>query len=150
MTAPPVLNAPIAHAAARGLVGAMAMSGMRKLTGGLGLLDESPPDAIAEEHADHFLARLPINRDVAVEVAHWTYGAVGGALFGALPRAVRRHAWSGPAYGVASWLVYEAAIAPVLGLTARRQTTITGRLALAADHVLYGTVVGRSPATERS
>ena len=150
MTIARVVDAPIAHAAARGLVGAMAMSGMRKITGGLGLLDESPPEAIAEKHADHLLARMPINRDVAVEAAHWTYGAVGGVLFGALPRAVRRHAWSGPAYGVASWLVYEAAIAPVLGLTARKQTTVTGRLALAADHLLYGTVVGRSPARERS
>ena len=143
-------SAPIGHAAARGIVGAMAMSGMRKLTGGLGLLDESPPDAIAERHADHFLSRLRIDRDVALEVAHWAYGAVGGALFGALPAALRRHAWSGPAFGVASWLLYEAAIAPLLGLTATRQRTVAGRIALAADHVLYGAVVGRSPAAKRS
>ncbi len=149
MTAPPVLHAPIAHAAVRGVVGAMAMSGMRKLTGGLGLLDEVPPDAIAQEHADHFLARLRFDRDVAVEAAHWTYGAVGGALFGALPSAFRRHVWSGPVYGVASWLLYEAAIAPLLGVTAAKQKTLAGRLALAADHVLYGTVVGRSPAPEQ-
>lgn len=144
-----IRTTPAAHAAARGVVAAMAMTAMRKVTGGLGLLDESPPDAIAERHADHLLARLNVERDVAVEVGHWTYGAVGGALFGSLPRAVRRNRWSGPAYGVATWLFYEAAVAPLLGLARTHQKTLVGRLALVADHVLYGTVVGRSPVGER-
>ena len=143
-----LLKSPAAQAAARGIVAAMAMSGMRKVTGGLGLLDESPPDAIADRHADHLLARLNVDRDVAVELGHWTYGAAGGAFFGVLPRALRRHGWSGPIYGLASWLFYEAAVAPLLGLAQTNQKTVVGRLALAADHVLYGTVVGRSPVTE--
>jgi hypothetical protein len=140
---------PAAQGAARGVVAAMAMTGMRKVTGRLGLLDESPPDAIAERHADHLLGRLNVDRDVAVELGHWTYGAVGGALFGALPRAVRRNRWSGPTYGVVSWLFYEAVIAPLLGLRHTDQRTVVGRAALAVDHVLYGTVVGRSPVAER-
>ena len=142
-------NAPVAQAAARGVVAAMAMSGLRKVTGGLGLLDESPPDAIAERHADHVLARLRVDRDAAIELGHWTYGAVGGALFGALPRVVRRHTWSGPVYGIATWLFYETAVAPLLGLKQLQQKTVIGRLALAADHVLYGTIVGRTAAAER-
>jgi hypothetical protein len=139
------VNTAVVHAAARGVVAAMAMSGLRKVTGGLGLLDESPPEAIAERHAGGLLARLHVDRAVAIELAHWTYGAVGGALFGALPGVVRRHAWSGPAYGVASWLFYEAALAPLLGLAETTPKTVGGRLALAAAHVLYGTVVARTP-----
>jgi hypothetical protein len=141
-------NTPVAQAAVRGVVAAMAMSGLRNVTGGLGLLDESPPDAIAERHADHLLARLRIDRDAVIELGHWTYGAVGGALFGALPGAVRRHAWSGPVYGIATWLFYETAVAPLLGLGQVQQKTVVGRLALAADHVLYGTIVGRRAAAE--
>lgn len=140
---------PIAQKAARGVVAAMAMTGMRRVTGGLGLLDESPPDAIADRHADHVLARLGIRRDVAAELGHWAYGAVGGGLFGVLPRTLRRHRWSGPAYGIAMWLFYEAVVAPLLGVARARQTTAVGRLALAADHLLYGTVVGRSPVADR-
>lgn len=144
------LERPVAQAAARGMVAAMAMSGMRKVTGGLGLLDESPPDAIADLHAEHLLARLGVGRDVVVELAHWGYGAVGGAAFGTLPRTLRRHSWSGPAYGLAMWVFYEAAVAPLLGIARARQTTVTGRVALAADHLLYGMVVGRSPVANRT
>jgi hypothetical protein len=144
-----LLSAPAVQAAARGTVAAMAMSGMRKVTGGLGLLDESPPHAIAERNADDLLTRLHVDREVAIEAAHWTYGAVGGALFGALPVALRRHAWSGPAYGVGTWVIYETVVAPLLRIPETTQRTLVGRLALAADHVLYGTVVGRSPVAER-
>jgi hypothetical protein len=31
-----------------------------------------------------------------VETAHWAFGAGGGAVFGALPRTVRRRSWAGP------------------------------------------------------
>ncbi len=144
------LERPLVQAATRGVVAAMAMSGMRKVTGGLGLLDESPPNAIADRHADHLLARLGVDREVAVELGHWGYGAVGGALFGMLPPKLRRHAWSGSAYGIGTWLFYEAVVAPLLGIAQARQTTAAGRLTLAADHLLYGIVVGRSPVAERA
>ena len=143
-----LIEAPAVQAAARGIVAAMAMSGMRKVTGGLGLLDEAPPDAIADRYARHLLARLHIDRDVAVELGHWTYGAAGGVVFGLLPRVLRRHGWSGPIYGLASWLFYETTIAPLLGLAQTNQKAVVGRLTLAADHVLYGSVVGRTPRAE--
>lgn len=132
---------------ARGVVAAMAMTGMRRMTTGLGLLRQPPPDMIAEEGVPGLLARVPPHhRDEAIELAHWTYGAAGGAAFGLLPAIVRREAWSGPLYGLLTWLAFEAVLAPLLGLPTRERWQVSDRLAVAADHVLYGLVVagGRS------
>ena len=80
-------------------------------------------------------------RASAVELAHWGYGAAGGATFAILPARLRRRAWAGPAYGLVVWLGFEAVIAPVLGLKQATQPRVAERLALAADHLLYGLVL---------
>jgi len=132
----------VGRAVARGVVAAMAMSGMRRLTTGLGLVDEEPPEQIAREGVPGLLARVPPNlREPAIELAHWTYGGAGGAAFGVLPAALRRRVWAGPAYGLATWLVFETAVAPLLGLRRTRESRPLERAAIAADHVLYGVVV---------
>lgn len=41
----------VLHAAARGAVGAMAMTGMRVITTELGLLKQTPPQAVARQGA---------------------------------------------------------------------------------------------------
>ena len=109
------------HGAARGAVGAMAMTGMRVLTTELGLVEQTPPQAVGRQRARGMralLRRAPRKqRRGLVEAAHWAFGASGGAAFGALPGAVRRRTWAGPAYGLVVWLGYELAIAPVLGLS---------------------------------
>jgi hypothetical protein len=133
------------RAGARGAIGAMAMSGLRQFTTALGMVKKVPPEAVLERTAPEVLRRLPVKRRPAVvELVHWGYGAFGGLLFGLLPGAVRRHSWAGPAYGTAFWAVFETVIAPALGLPRRSKTT-PERLALLADHVLYGIVVGASP-----
>ena len=76
-----------------------------------------------------------------IEIAHWAFGAAGGAVFGALPRGVRRRPWAGPVYGLAVWLGFEMGIAPVLGLSQAKRVRLVDRLALAADHLLYGLVL---------
>jgi hypothetical protein len=124
----------------------MAMTGMRRLTTGLGLLEQPPPQAMAEQ-APGFSALIdrvpPDRRDEVVELAHWAYGAAGGAIYGALmPARLRRTRWAGPAYGLAVWAAFEAGIAPLLGVEHARQRTVATRLMGAADHVLYGAVVG--------
>jgi len=129
---------------ARGVVAAMAMTGMRTATGALGLLEQSPPDAIADEHANELIARLGLNREAAVELAHWAYGGLGGLAFGLLPAALRRHVWAGPVYGLGTWLAFELGVAPLLGLRHLQQKKVVSRVALAADHLLYGAVVARS------
>lgn len=120
----------------------MAMTGMRMLTVHVGLVRQTPPDAIAKQRAQGLMARIPRKRRrAAVELAHWSYGGMGGAIFGALPDSLRRRAWAGPAYGVATWLGFELALAPMLGLKQARRLRLVERAALAADHLLYGLVL---------
>jgi hypothetical protein len=124
----------------------MAMTGLRRVTTGLGLLREPPPELIAEEAVPGLLRRIPAERrGASIELAHWAYGAAGGAVFGLLPAVARRHAWAGPAYGVAVWLAFEVGVAPALGLSGPRQWRASDRLAVVADHVLYGLVVAGRP-----
>ncbi|MGI9098130.1 MAG: hypothetical protein ACR2H2_06500 [Solirubrobacteraceae bacterium] len=131
--------------AARGAVGAMAMTGMRVMTTALGLVEQTPPQALSRQRARGvraLLRRAPrTQRRELVEAAHWAFGAAGGAAFGVLPRAVRRRPWVGPVYGLVVWLGFELGIAPALGLSQAKRVRPVDRLALAADHVLYGLVL---------
>jgi hypothetical protein len=132
----------VAHAALRGAVAAMVMTGMRVFTVSLGLVEESPPQAIFRQRAKGLLKLVPRKRRrAAVELAHWGYGAVGGAAFGALPDGLRRQPWGGPVYGLLVWAGFEAALAPLLGLAQAKKPRPLERAALAADHLLYGLVL---------
>ena len=142
--------AELAHAGLRGAIAAMAMTGMRAFTQSVGLVQQTPPQAIFKQRARGLLRRVPRGRRrAAVELAHWSYGAVGGVVFGALPDAVRRRAWSGPIYGLAVWLGFEAGLAPALGLKQSRRLRPVERAALAADHLLYGLVLSETRSRPR-
>jgi uncharacterized membrane protein YagU involved in acid resistance len=129
--------------AARGIVAAMAMTGMRRLTKGLGLVEQAPPERMARQGFPRLLALVPPDhRDETIELAHWSFGAAAGVLYGSVPAAVRRQAWAGPVYGLATWLFFETILAPaVLGLTVQKDRPTGERLAIAADHLLYGAVL---------
>lgn len=130
------------HAAARGVVGAMSMSGMRTLTTRLGLLEATPPEMVSAEHAPQLLLRQPRQRQEAVVVLmHWLYGAAGGAVFGALPDRLRLKPWAGPLFGLGLWLGFEVAVVPALGLRLRNPSSVRQRVLLAVDHLLYGAVL---------
>jgi hypothetical protein len=132
----------VAHAGVRGAIAAMAMTGMRTLTGNLGLVERPPPHAIIRQRAASLLRRIPRRRRrSAIELAHWSYGAVGGIAFALLPEPMRRQPWAGPIYGLALWLGFEAGLAPALGLEQAGKLRPTERVTLAADHLLYGLVL---------
>ncbi len=134
----------ILRGAALGTVGAMAMTGMRRITTGLGLVPAPPPQEIANEALPRLLARVGSeHRDEVVELAHWAFGAVAGAFFAGLPLALRERAWAGPAYGLAIQALFELSAAPVLGLRLPAERALTERLAVAGDHVLYGLVLSK-------
>jgi hypothetical protein len=143
----------VLHSAARGAVGAMAMTGMRVMTTELGLLEQTPPQAVSRQRARGLralLRRAPRRQRVGlVEGAHWAFGASGGAVFGALPRTVRRRRWAGPIYGLVVWLGFELGIAPALGLSQAGRLRPVDRLAMAADHLLYGVVLSEMRRTVR-
>jgi hypothetical protein len=140
--------------AARGVVGAMAMTGMRVMTTELGLVEQTPPQALGRQRARGMRALLrrapPQQRRGLTEAAHWSFGAGGGAAFAVLPRAVRRRPWVGPVYGLVVWLGFELGIAPALGLSQAKRVRLVDRLALAADHVLYGLVLSAARPIARS
>ena len=130
------------HGGLRGAVGALAMSGFRLFTVDLGLVKQTPPEAITKQRARGLLRMVPRKRRrAAIEALHVGYGAVGGGVFGAMPEPVRRAPWAGPAYGLVLWLGFELGIAPALGLSQAKRIRPVERAALAADHLLYGLVL---------
>ena len=129
----------------RGVVAAMAMTGLRRMTQGLGLVKETPPQEVADRAFPQLFDRVRAERrDEAIELAHWAFGGVAGAGFAFLPEAVRQTRWGGPSYGVAIWVVFEAAVAPILGLRVAERYA-TERAMIILDHVLYGAIVGAQP-----
>ena len=115
---------------------------MRAFTVDVGLVEQTPPQAIAKQRAKGLLRRVPRGRRrAAIELAHWSYGAAGGAAYAMLPAAIRRRAWSGPAYGLLVWVGFEVCLAPALGLKQAKKQRPVERAALAADHLLYGLVL---------
>jgi Family of unknown function (DUF6789) len=122
----------VAHAALRGAIASMAMTGMRVVTVSMGLIAHAPPQQLAGETSGR--------RRAAVELGHWAFGAVGATGFAALPAAWRGRSWTGPLYGLLIWTGFEAT-APLLGLPHARERKVTERLAVAADHLLYGFVL---------
>jgi hypothetical protein len=133
----------VAHAAGRGAVAAMAMTGMRAFTVNVGVVEQTPPQAILKQKARGVMLLVPRKkRRAVIELFHWAYGAGGGAAFAVLPDEVRRRRWAGPIYGLAIWLSFELGIAPVLGLSQAKELRPMDRAGLAADHLLYGLVLG--------
>jgi len=126
----------------------MAMTGMRQVTTGLGLVEQTPPDAIIKQRASGLLVRMPrlaflvAKRQTAViELAHWFYGAAGGAAFAMLPASVRGSRWAGLGYGLLTTALFELAIAPVLGLDKAKKIRPSEQLMFTADHLLYGFIL---------
>lgn len=135
--------------AMRGVVGAMAMTGLRQLTTGVGLLERTPPQQIISDQMPALVRPLSEDHEEAVlEVTHCGYGALTGAAFGLLPRRARASRLAGPAYGIVVWLGYELAIAPALGIEVAPRRTVMSRAMLVLDHVLFGVVVAGQLAPE--
>ena len=133
------------HAAMRGVIGAMAMTGARQITADLGLVRATPPEMVAK-HA-RALRKVPKRRRTAVVVlSHWAIGAQGGFMYGLLPESVRRARWSGPVFGLAIWAGFDAAIGPLLDVKKGDWPNARERATLIADHVLYGFVLSETRA----
>lgn len=132
----------VVHAGGRGAIAAMAMTGMRAFTVNLGIVDQTPPQAIFKQKARGLMVPVPRKkRRAAIELVHWGYGAAGGVAFALLPDGIRRKPWAGPIYGLAIWLSFELGLAPVLGLKQAKELRPVDRAGLAADHLVYGLVL---------
>jgi hypothetical protein len=132
----------VLHTTLRGVIGAMAMTGMRQFTSALGLVDETPPESILRRQTKGLLRLVPRRRRrVAVTAVHWGVGAAGGLTFGTLPDEIRRTRWAGPAWGIGLLVAYQTTVAPALGLKQAKDPDLTEWLGLAGDHLLYGFVL---------
>jgi hypothetical protein len=130
------------HAMFRGIIGAMAMTGVRQFASQAQLIRDDPPARMARKQAGGLLRQVPRRRRGAVvELIHWAMGAVFGLLFGLLPQSVRMRAWAGPAFGFLVWLGFETMAAPALGLKQRRWPHGAERIVFVADHLLFGLVL---------
>jgi uncharacterized membrane protein YagU involved in acid resistance len=124
----------VIHAMFRGVVGAMAMTGLRVFAQHAGLIREDPPRRLTRKKA----GRRP---RTVVELVHWAMGAVFGAVFGLLPEELRRKPRSGPVYGLLVWLGFDTVVAPALGLTERDWPKGRERAVFVLDHLLFGLVL---------
>jgi hypothetical protein len=132
----------ILHTTFRGIVGAMAMTGVRVFALHAGVIREDPPSRLTRKQARGLLKLVPRKRRrVVVELVHWAMGAAFGLAFALLPEGIRRKRCSGPVYGVLVWLGFDAVAAPAVGLTERSWPKGRERLVFVADHVLFGLVL---------
>jgi hypothetical protein len=138
------------HATFRGTVGAMAMTGLRLFADHAGIIREAPPNRFARKGGRGLFKRIPRERRrPAVELVHWTTGAVAGAVFALLPEVLRRKPWAGPVYGMAVWLGFDTIGAPALGLTTRGWPRGRERAVFLLDHLMFGLVLTEMRARPR-
>jgi hypothetical protein len=138
------------HSLFRGIVGAMAMTGLRTLAMHTGVIREDPPARLARKQAKGLLRSVPRRqRGAVVELIHWAMGGVLGLMFGLLPERIRLKPWAGPVYGVLTWLGFDAVIAPAAGLKERRWPHGMERAVFIVDHVLFGLVLSELRARPR-
>ena len=132
----------VIHAKLRGVIGAMAMTGLRGFALHLGLIREDPPSRLIRKQK----GRRP---RWVVELVHWAMGGVFGIVFGLLPERWRQRRWTGPVYGVFVWLGFDAFVAPLFGLKQRDWPKGRERLVFIADHLLFGFVLDELRARPR-
>ena len=138
------------HSAFRGVVAAMAMSGLRTLARHAGVIREDPPARLTRKKAKGLLKSVPRRRrGVVVELVHWAIGGVLGLVFGLLPERVRLRPWAGPLYGLLTWFGFDAVVAPALGLNESRWPHGAERTVFLVDHTLYGLVLSELRARPR-
>ena len=138
------------HAAFRGIVAAMAMTGVRTLAQHLGVVREDPPARVARKQAKGLLRSVPRrHRGAVVEGIHWGMGAAFGLVFGMLPDSIRLKPWSGPLYGFLVWVGFDTVAAPALGLKQRRWPHGQERTVFMVDHLLFGLILSELRARPR-
>jgi uncharacterized membrane protein YagU involved in acid resistance len=130
------------HAMFRGVVGAMAMTGIRQCASQAQVIRDDPPARMARKQGKGLLRTVPRQkRGAVVELIHWVTGALFGLVFGLLPESIRMKAWAGPAYGFLVWLGFETMAAPAMGLKQRRWPHGKERFIFLIDHLLFGLIL---------
>ncbi len=99
-----------------------------------------PPVVLAEQAAGHPLAHG--EKKVAIESIHWAFGALAGAVYGAMVEyEPSLRAWKGAAFGITLNKITHESLLPKMGLSApiERQPA-RERVSEWASHAVYGVV----------
>ncbi len=113
----------------------LAMWGAKRV----GLLGEPPPRKLTRQLLSPLGAAAPRGKglDAAALVAHFSYGAAVGGLFGLVPGSPGRA--RGLLYGLGVWSANYAGILPGLGLMPPARRDRPGRpTSMIASHLVYG------------
>jgi putative membrane protein len=125
-----------------GLVGGIVGSGVKTLAEKIlpprVAGQAAPPAALAERVAGHPLSE--VERQVAVQAFHWSFGAVAGAVYGiAVEMEPKAAVWRGAAFGLTLNKLTHESLLPKMGLAAPtvRQRT-RERQSEWISHAVYG------------
>jgi putative membrane protein len=132
----------ILKGAVAGLIGGLAGSGAKVLaeqifpprTRG----QTPPPVVLAEQVAGHPLP--PAEKQAAMQTIHWGFGAIAGAVYGAIVEVEPSlAAWRGAAFGLTLNKITHESVLPRMGLSAPREEQPTQeRISEWVTHAVYG------------
>ncbi|HYK37471.1 DUF1440 domain-containing protein [Alloacidobacterium sp.] len=127
-----------------GLIGGLAGAGAKQVAEQIfppRLEGQTPPPVVlAEQMAGHPLA--PGEKKIAMESIHWAFGALAGAVYGAMVEyEPSLGAWRGGAFGITLNKITHETLLPKMGLSAPtdRQPT-RERMSEWVSHAVYGVI----------
>jgi len=99
-----------------------------------------PPVVLAEQVAGHPLA--PGEKKIALESIHWAFGALAGAVYGAMVEyEPSLAAWRGAAFGITLNKITHESLLPKMGFSAPLETQpARERISEWVSHATYGVV----------
>lgn len=131
-----------------GLVGTATMSAIMLAGEKTGLMPHQPPEDVTDAALD--AAGVPVRseeaRDTLAFLAHFGFGAAGGAVFGLLHRRLRLPipaALHGVLFGSLVWAVSYKGWVPALGILPPPERDRPGRpTTMLLAHLVYGATLG--------
>ncbi|WP_158750660.1 DUF1440 domain-containing protein [Acidobacterium sp. S8] len=132
----------IAKGALAGLIGGLAGAGAKLVAEQIfppRVEGQTPPPVVlAEQVAGHPLA--PAEKTVAMESIHWAFGALAGAIYGAVVEYEPSFgAWRGAAFGITLNKMTHESLLPKMGLSAPKETQpARERMSEWVSHAAYG------------
>ena len=106
-----------------------------------------PPREIVDRTVDKAGVGMEVDRSDRIAlttVAHFAFGALAGAVYGAVVERRKSTALTGVTYGLAVWALAYGVVLPSLGLhTAAADDTNDRNAVLVASHVVWGATLGK-------
>ncbi|QNI32533.1 DUF1440 domain-containing protein [Alloacidobacterium dinghuense] len=127
-----------------GLIGGLAGAGAKLVAEGIfppRAAGQTPPTIVlAERVAGHPIA--PEEKQAALDSIHWAFGALAGAVYGAMVEyEPSLGAWKGAAFGITLNKITHESLLPKMGLSAPTESQpARERIGEWVSHAVYGVV----------